>query len=322
MLDAAFPDTPVLLTRVDGHAVWANSEALRRAGVSSRTREPPGGRIVRRKDGEPTGVLVDNAIDLVEAKIPAPTDEQLEHRMIAALRRAAEVGLTKAEVRELSAAMRLPTADKPASPCLASRFAYGVRVTPEGLRSKARTKTLTVPRQVAMYLARDMLGMQLVDGRDYTEHDVRPPGEEPGPFRMAIVNETFVRRLMPELQSMDQAVGKRFSFGGPERPFRRIVGVAKDGKYFNIAEDPRAFVWRPMSQDYSSNGILVVRTKGSPEPLFGPVRSQVQSLDPNMPLFDVKTLNVHMKLALFPPPLPSSRTSRSSRRALDSSAAT
>jgi uncharacterized protein len=46
----------------------------------------------------------------------------------------AEVGLTKAEVRELSAAMGLPTADKPASPCLASRFAYGVRVTHEGLR--------------------------------------------------------------------------------------------------------------------------------------------------------------------------------------------
>ena len=55
-----------------------------------------------------------------------------------------------------------------------------------------------------------------------------------------------------------------------------------------------------MSQDYSSSGILVVRTKGNPEPLFGPVRSQVQSLDPNLPLFDVKTLNVHMKLALFP----------------------
>jgi len=46
----------------------------------------------------------------------------------------ADAGLTKSEVRQLSAARGLPTADKPASPCLASRFAYGVRVTPEGLR--------------------------------------------------------------------------------------------------------------------------------------------------------------------------------------------
>jgi uncharacterized protein len=46
----------------------------------------------------------------------------------------ADVGLTKAEIRTLSAARGLPTADKPAAPCLASRFAYGVRVTPDGLR--------------------------------------------------------------------------------------------------------------------------------------------------------------------------------------------
>ena len=134
----------------------------------------------------------------------------------------------------------------------------------------------------------------ILQGRDFNDQDQEKTEA------VAIVNETFVRRLMPELQNMSEAVGKRFSFGGPERPFRRIVGVAKDGKYFNIAEDPRSFVWRPMSQDYSSSGILLVRTKGNPDPLFGPIRSQVQALDPNLPLFEVKTLNVHMKLALFP----------------------
>jgi putative ABC transport system permease protein len=55
-----------------------------------------------------------------------------------------------------------------------------------------------------------------------------------------------------------------------------------------------------MIQDYNSSGILVVRTKGNPEPLFAAVREQVQSLDPTLPLFDVKTLTDHMKLALFP----------------------
>ena len=134
----------------------------------------------------------------------------------------------------------------------------------------------------------------ILQGRDFNDQDQEKTEA------VAIVNETFVRRLMPELQNISEAIGKRFSFGGPDRPFRRIVGVAKDGKYFNIAEDPRAFVWRPMSQNYSSNGILLVRTKGNPDALFGPIRSQVQALDPNLPLFEVKTLNVHMKLALFP----------------------
>ena len=55
-----------------------------------------------------------------------------------------------------------------------------------------------------------------------------------------------------------------------------------------------------MTQDYQSSGILMVRAKGNPEGLFGPVRGQVQSLDPNLPLFDVKTLTEHMKFALFP----------------------
>ena len=135
----------------------------------------------------------------------------------------------------------------------------------------------------------------ILHGREFNEQDQEKSEA------VAIVNETFVRRLLPELQNSGEAVGKRFSFGGPDRPLRRIVGVAKDGKYFNIAEDPRSFVWRPMSQSYSSNGILIVRTKGNPDALIAPVRGQVQSLDANLPLFDVKTLTEHMKLALFPP---------------------
>jgi len=80
----------------------------------------------------------------------------------------------------------------------------------------------------------------------------------------------------------------------------RIVGVAGDGKYFNIAEDPRPFIWTAMAQDYSSNGILTVRTSGNPEAFVAAVRKEVQALDPNLPLFDVKTLTEHMRLALFP----------------------
>ncbi|HEY0367924.1 MAG TPA: FtsX-like permease family protein, partial [Pyrinomonadaceae bacterium] len=124
--------------------------------------------------------------------------------------------------------------------------------------------------------------------------------DQPKTERVAVVNEYFLRRLMPELQTPAEAVGKRFSFRSASGPWIRIVGVAKAGKYFNITEEPRPFVWTALSQDYSSSGTLVVRTKGNPEGLFGAVRSQVQSLDPNLPLYDVKTFTDHMKLALFP----------------------
>ncbi len=138
------------------------------------------------------------------------------------------------------------------------------------------------------------LGTPIVQGREFTEQDQEKSEQ------VAIVNETFVRRLMPELQTTAEAIGKRFSFRGPEGPFRRIVGVAVAGKYFNISEDPRPFMWTPLTQDYQTNGMLIVRTKGSPDALFGPVRGEVQALDANLPLFDVKTLTEHMKFALFP----------------------
>ncbi|RKG74636.1 amidohydrolase [Corallococcus terminator] len=93
-LDAAFPQTPVVLGRVDGHALWLNGEALRRARIDKNTKDPQGGRILRGPDGEPTGVLVDNAMELADAVLPPPTEEQRAARLNAALEHCARVGLT------------------------------------------------------------------------------------------------------------------------------------------------------------------------------------------------------------------------------------
>jgi predicted permease len=134
----------------------------------------------------------------------------------------------------------------------------------------------------------------IVAGREFTDQDTDKTE------KVAVVNETFVQRLMPFASSNAEALNRRFSFRGAEGPFVRIVGVAADGKYFNISEEPRPFVWTPMSQDYSSSAALIVRTKGAPESMFANVRREIQGLDPNLPLFDVKTLNDHMKLSLFP----------------------
>ena len=93
-LSQASPDRPVSLRRVDGHAVWANEAAMRAAGVGPGAVDPPGGRIVRDEDGRPTGVFLDNAMALVEGKIPPPSDATLRAWVEAAVVICHRVGLT------------------------------------------------------------------------------------------------------------------------------------------------------------------------------------------------------------------------------------
>ncbi|WP_409475697.1 amidohydrolase [Stenotrophomonas sp. Y-13] len=97
-LDAAFPERPVYLERVDGHAGWANSAALRIAEKAGRSLsgdwQPEGGRILRDAAGKPAGVLVDAASALVSAHIPAPDAAVREKRLQAALQLAVSNGLT------------------------------------------------------------------------------------------------------------------------------------------------------------------------------------------------------------------------------------
>jgi predicted amidohydrolase YtcJ len=94
-LDAAVPDRPVFLRRIDGHAAIINTAAMRAAGITAATPDPPGGRIVRDARGEPTGVLVDEAMDLVERVMPPVTAEQRKRRVLAAAREIARNGLTE-----------------------------------------------------------------------------------------------------------------------------------------------------------------------------------------------------------------------------------
>lgn len=95
-LDAVTGDRPAFLERIDGHAGWANSRALALAGVTAATHDPAGGRIERDASGAPTGVLVDAAMKLVAAKIPAPTPKESDRALAKALEIMASVGLTGA----------------------------------------------------------------------------------------------------------------------------------------------------------------------------------------------------------------------------------
>ena len=93
-LSQAVPDNPVRLTRVDGHALLANARALELAGVSAATQDPPGGRIIRDAGGSPTGVFVDEAMNLVERAEPPLSREESRAAVLAAVAEANRWGLT------------------------------------------------------------------------------------------------------------------------------------------------------------------------------------------------------------------------------------
>lgn len=96
-LDAAVPDHPLLLDRVCGHIMLCNTAALRAAGITSQTPDPPGGGIDRGPGGEPNGLLRDNAVALVRPLLPAETPAACADRWRAALAHAAAHGLTSVQ---------------------------------------------------------------------------------------------------------------------------------------------------------------------------------------------------------------------------------
>ena len=93
-LDSVVADRPALLRRIDGHAAWANTAAMKLAGIDKSTQDPNGGRIERDADGNPSGVFVDGAIELFEGKVPPPTSAQTTQALTEALRQMASLGLT------------------------------------------------------------------------------------------------------------------------------------------------------------------------------------------------------------------------------------
>ena len=133
VLDRIAPANPVYLVRVCGHAAFVNSVALGIAGITRGTADPPGGRILKDAEGEPTGILLDNAVELVSGHIPPSAPEEKRKLLVAAVHRCLafglvgvhEMGISAKDVslyRELSAAGELPfrvtaylSADDPAN---------------------------------------------------------------------------------------------------------------------------------------------------------------------------------------------------------------
>ena len=93
-LDALVSDRPVWLTRVDGHAAWANTMAMELAGIDRDTEDPVGGQIIRDEDGNATGVFVDTAMSYVREQIPDTTFEEEKIALTASMKSLATYGIT------------------------------------------------------------------------------------------------------------------------------------------------------------------------------------------------------------------------------------
>jgi predicted permease len=130
----------------------------------------------------------------------------------------------------------------------------------------------------------------LVRGREFD------PGERKGTQRVCIINEALERRLFPG----ESAIGKRVSFGDGDGPFTEVVGVAQDGKYVSLGEDSQTFIYFPLEQRYSNSVTLIARTRSDSLSVIPAIRRELQTLDPTLPIYEVKTLEEHLGLSLFP----------------------
>lgn len=97
LIDPVTENTPVFVSRIDGHVGLANSKALELAGINKNTPDPAGGLIEKDKDGNPTGILKDNAMDLVFKVIPPPSLEENVEAVLRALEEARKLGITSVQ---------------------------------------------------------------------------------------------------------------------------------------------------------------------------------------------------------------------------------
>ncbi|HEU4996327.1 MAG TPA: FtsX-like permease family protein, partial [Gemmatimonadaceae bacterium] len=127
-------------------------------------------------------------------------------------------------------------------------------------------------------------GPALVRGRTFVEAD-----NSAAP-RVAVINEAMARRLWPTADP----IGRSFRILETKTDYR-VVGVAQDAKYMFLGEAPRPFFWRPLSQENRDGLFIEISTVGDPTALEQPLRTIVHDLEPDLPLFDMRTMAEHLR---------------------------
>jgi putative ABC transport system permease protein len=137
----------------------------------------------------------------------------------------------------------------------------------------------------------EAMGTPLVRGRDFRAQD-----DENAPA-VVVINEQMAERYWPR----QDPVGQFITLAGRENQGTRaqIIGVAKNGKYQSLGEDPKSYFYRPLLQEYEPNAQLIVRAQDRAK-IQRALREVVRDLDSRMALVGLETLEQHMQLPLFP----------------------
>jgi predicted permease len=139
----------------------------------------------------------------------------------------------------------------------------------------------------------ETMGIPILSGRPFTATD-EGEGEQ-----VVVINETFARTCWPT----GSALGEYVRVGDAEEPPRRIVGIAKDGRYRSLGERLRPYVYFPVRDETLLIGFLIVRSSLEGKSLLQPVREAIREVDRHVPLLDLATVPQHLELMLFLPRL-------------------
>jgi predicted permease len=132
----------------------------------------------------------------------------------------------------------------------------------------------------------------IVLGRSFEPRDF-----ESGAARVVVINETMARRYWPEQSPVGRLIREPVNPGSPPNPPIEIIGVAADGKYRSLREEPTFVVYTPLV-NLRAFAKLIVRTRGEPVAFASDLRRVIAELDPGVPVYDVRTMREHVGLAL------------------------
>jgi macrolide transport system ATP-binding/permease protein len=130
------------------------------------------------------------------------------------------------------------------------------------------------------------MGIPIRQGREYNDTDTL---ESP---RTLVINESMAKRYWPE----GNALGGRIRLG---QNVAEVIGIVADSKYSSINERPLPQLFFPMSRSETSSLRLFAKASGDPAPLVAEIRNAIRGIDPALPVYDARTLNEHMQIAVF-----------------------
>ncbi len=155
-----------------------------------------------------------------------------------------------------------------------------VSVVPEGYQFKKGREKAVVFGGAADAGYFSAMNVKITRGRPFTEDD------RAGSHRVAIVNEQFAKTYWPK----QDPIGKRIRLDNAGGPVAEVVGIAKTGHYLLVNEAPAPYVYLAYEQNPRSRMTLIVQSSGDPAALKAPLRDVVRSIDPNLPLFNLRTV--------------------------------